>query len=218
MRATRLLLSGLVVGAVMAGGFGCKSRSIGRNKDGGPISDMPPIIPSDVPGPWPGELPPRPGDRTPMTGELTTASGDSYYCDTSGRIIGMKTRWGSWGVDLEGNSLGGETPNALFAFDSAAVQPSERAKFEAVAGLTEDPTYSTVGLVLEGHCDDRGTEEYNLSLGERRSLAAREQLLGFGVANERMTNVSFGEAYPVEPGQTEESWRKNRRVVFVVTQ
>ena len=219
MRSSRLLLSGLVVGALMIGGLGCKRKSLSRNTDFvGPEGGLSPLgAPSDM-GIGGQPLDAR-GTGAPLTGELRTSSGDRYYCDNSGRIIGMETaRWGNWGVDLTGRPLGGETPNVLFAFDSAAIQAPERPKIEAVAALTEDENYRTVGLVLEGHCDDRGTEEYNLSLGERRSLAVREQLLGLDVASERITTVSFGEAYPVDPGQNEEAWRKNRRVVFVVTQ
>jgi peptidoglycan-associated lipoprotein len=71
-------------------------------------------------------------------------------------------------------------------------------------------------ITIEGNCDERGTEEYNLALGEKRALAARDFLVNFGIAKSRISVISYGEERPVDPRQNEEAWAKNRRDEFVV--
>ena len=101
-----------------------------------------------------------------------------------------------------------------FDFDSAVVKSSEKPNVEAVAAyLKANPN---VGLRIEGNCDERGTEEYNRSLGERRALAARELIVGSGVEADRVVTVSFGKDKPEALGHDEAAWAKNRRDVFVV--
>jgi len=70
-------------------------------------------------------------------------------------------------------------------------------------------------VTVEGHCDERGTDEYNIALGERRAEAARNYLVTLGVGGNRLTTVSFGEEKPFDPGHNEEAWAKNRRDHFV---
>ena len=71
-----------------------------------------------------------------------------------------------------------------------------------------------VKLVIEGHCDDRGSDEYNLALGERRAAAAKNYLVSLGVAAERLSIISYGEEQPLVPAANEEGWAKNRRAEF----
>ncbi|MBN2515261.1 MAG: peptidoglycan-associated lipoprotein Pal [Deltaproteobacteria bacterium] len=71
-------------------------------------------------------------------------------------------------------------------------------------------------VILEGHCDERGTREYNLALGERRSESVRDYILNLGIDAGRLTTISYGEELPLDPSHTEEAWAKNRRVHFVV--
>jgi len=77
-------------------------------------------------------------------------------------------------------------------------------------------THPEVRVLIEGHCDERGTEEYNLALGEKRALAARDYLVRFGIARERLSIISYGEERPLEMGGDELAWAKNRRAHFVV--
>ena len=77
--------------------------------------------------------------------------------------------------------------------------------------------YSTWIVTIEGHADERGTAEYNLALGERRALAARNYLVSLGIPADRLRTVSYGKEFPFEPGHDEGSWSKNRRAHFVVT-
>ena len=77
--------------------------------------------------------------------------------------------------------------------------------------------YPTWIVTIEGHADERGTAEYNLALGERRALAARNYLVSLGIPTDRLRTVSYGKEFPFEPGHDETSWSKNRRAHFVVT-
>lgn len=101
-----------------------------------------------------------------------------------------------------------------FEFDRSALQQGEQSKVQAVAKvLKERPTTK---VQIEGHCDERGTEEYNRSLGEKRALAAREFLLNLGIEGNRVFTLSFGEDKPAVQGHTMEAWDKNRRGEFIL--
>ena len=100
-----------------------------------------------------------------------------------------------------------------FKFDSAVVQDKEQASIASVGhALTSDPTAK---LLIEGHCDERGTEEYNRALGERRALALREALAKVGIDPMRIRTESFGKDKPADPGHDEAAWAKNRRGEFI---
>ncbi|HIE10712.1 MAG TPA: peptidoglycan-associated lipoprotein Pal [Kiritimatiellae bacterium] len=101
-----------------------------------------------------------------------------------------------------------------FDYDSARIKVAERSKLDQVAEyLKKNPR---VGLIVEGHCDERGSREYNLALGERRAQAARAYLTGVGIDPSRIQTRSYGEEKPVALGHDEESWRLNRRAEFVL--
>ncbi len=101
-----------------------------------------------------------------------------------------------------------------FDFDSYVLKEEARAVLALKANIMRK--YTDVNVVIEGHCDERGTEEYNLALGERRARAAYEHLVILGVDPGRMKIVSYGEEKPVDPGHTESAWEQNRRAEFVV--
>ncbi|MBM3832988.1 MAG: peptidoglycan-associated lipoprotein Pal [Verrucomicrobia bacterium] len=101
-----------------------------------------------------------------------------------------------------------------FEFDSSAVRANEKAKVDAVAAyLKNEPAFK---LEVEGHCDERGTPEYNRALGERRALSVREALVALGIAPERVSTISFGEDKPAVLGSDESAWAKNRRAEFIL--
>jgi peptidoglycan-associated lipoprotein len=101
-----------------------------------------------------------------------------------------------------------------FAYDSSAVKSGEQGKVEAVASaLKAEPMNK---LLVEGHCDERGTEEYNRALGERRALSLRESLAKLGVSPDRVRTLSYGEDMPAVDGHDEAAWSKNRRGVFIL--
>lgn len=101
-----------------------------------------------------------------------------------------------------------------FAFDSYELSEESRAILALKANIMR--SYGDVSVVIEGHCDERGTEEYNLALGERRARAAYEHLVILGVDPQRMSIVSFGEERPINPAHNETAWAENRRAEFVV--
>jgi peptidoglycan-associated lipoprotein len=102
-----------------------------------------------------------------------------------------------------------------FDFDRSTVKPGEASKVQEVANRfkSEDPN---TDLLIEGHCDERGTEEYNRALGERRALALRELLVASGVPADRVHTVSFGKDKPAETDHSESAWSKNRRGEFIL--
>ena len=101
-----------------------------------------------------------------------------------------------------------------FAFDSSVIRHSEDANLQAIASkLNSNPSTK---LTIEGNCDERGTEEYNRSLGDRRALAAREALGKLGVDTARIRTMSYGKDKPVDPGHDESAWSQNRRDDFVL--
>jgi peptidoglycan-associated lipoprotein len=102
-----------------------------------------------------------------------------------------------------------------FGFDRHSIQPSEQGKIDSVATYLKNT--ANVQLLVEGHCDERGTEEYNRSLGERRAIAVREYLLQkHGLPSDRVTTLSMGEDRPASLEKTEEAYAKNRRAEFVI--
>ena len=110
------------------------------------------------------------------------------------------------------SALASET--VYFDYDSSAIKGSEQSKLTAVAAALKSD--SSAKLLIEGNCDERGTEEYNRSLGERRALAAREALANEGVDASRVATRSYGEDRPADPGHSASSWARNRRDEFVL--
>lgn len=103
-----------------------------------------------------------------------------------------------------------------FETDAAAIKPSEQSKLDDIIKYFKDN--KTDVLMIEGHCDERGTEGYNMSLGDKRALAVREYLATGGVEAGRIRTVSYGESKPIDPGHNEAAWQKNRRGAPVVMQ
>ena len=100
-----------------------------------------------------------------------------------------------------------------FGSDSSALAVEARA---VLVGLAEWlKIYPYVTVTLEGHCDERGTREYNMALGQRRADTVRDYLITLGISRERLPTISYGEERPALPGSTPEAWSINRRVVFV---
>ena len=114
-------------------------------------------------------------------------------------------------ADPSGQRLG--MPTIYFAYDSDALVDYEQQKLDAIAKfLNNNPN---LGLVIEGHCDQRGTDEYNRALGERRANAIRAYIVGRGIADGRLKTVSYGKDTPAVSGSGESIWSQNRRGVPV---
>ena len=102
----------------------------------------------------------------------------------------------------------------FFAFDRSDISPEAREILTRQAEWLR--RYPNVTVTIEGHCDERGTREYNLALGERRAQAAKNVLVALGIPASRISTVSYGKERPAVVGSTEEAWAQNRRAVTVV--
>lgn len=100
----------------------------------------------------------------------------------------------------------------LFDFDKALLSPSELSELEQWASFLREEGGT---IVIEGHCDERGTREYNLALGERRSHTVRSFLVSTGVRDAQIDTVSYGEERPTDVGHDEAAWKQNRRAVII---
>lgn len=106
-----------------------------------------------------------------------------------------------------------KSQTVYFEFDSTGIRASERSKLDEVARQSMSSGYR---LLLAGHCDERGTLEYNRGLGERRALAVREYLVGLGMNAGDISTISYGEEKPAVQGSSESAYAKNRRVEIAV--
>jgi peptidoglycan-associated lipoprotein len=103
----------------------------------------------------------------------------------------------------------------FYALDSHDVSPQGQQILQDNAQVLRK--YPSWQITVEGHCDERGTAEYNLALGERRAIAARDYLVSLGIPAARVKTVSYGKEFPFDPAQGEGAWSKNRRAHFVIT-
>jgi peptidoglycan-associated lipoprotein len=104
---------------------------------------------------------------------------------------------------------------AFFVYDSSEIDATAQRALEHNAEMLKK--YPNFQISIEGHADERGTAEYNLALGERRAVSARNYLVSLGISADRVKIVSYGKEFPFDPGHNEEAWAKNRRAHFVVT-
>jgi peptidoglycan-associated lipoprotein len=102
-----------------------------------------------------------------------------------------------------------------FDFDKYDIRPGDATILKENAAVLKK--YHKVKIQIEGHCDERGTNEYNLALGERRANSAKNYLLSLGISPERISTISYGEERPVDPGHNDEAWTKNRRAHTIIT-
>src|SRR5688572_32475641 len=103
----------------------------------------------------------------------------------------------------------------FFELDSSDVSTEGQQILQANAAVLKK--YPTMQVTIEGHCDERGTAEYNLALGERRALAAKSYLVSLGISADKVKTVSYGKEFPFDAGHDDAAWRNNRRAHFVIT-
>jgi peptidoglycan-associated lipoprotein len=106
--------------------------------------------------------------------------------------------------------------NIHFEFDKYDIRPRDEMILQGIAGWLKD--HDAKRVLIEGHCDERGTNEYNMALGEQRALAARRFLVALGIESSRLSTISYGEERPLALGSTEDAWARNRRAHFVVSE
>ncbi len=178
---------------------GCKHEFIGKRTD----LSHPATTSNPTPPP---ELNTRPFTH-PESNPTATPAPPPYV---SGPIH-TSTNWGHLAnMNIDRAKLAMNTVH--FKFDSAVVQDREQANVASVAAALKAD--SNAELLIEGHCDERGTGEYNRALGERRALVLREALAKIGVDAARIRTISYGKDQPVNPSHDESAWAKNRRGQF----
>ena len=101
-----------------------------------------------------------------------------------------------------------------FDFDQSDVKSEFKKTLEGNANYLKD--HDKTSVTIEGHCDERGTAEYNLALGERRAMSTKKYLISLGISADRIYTISYGEELPIDPNHSEDSWAKNRRAHFLV--
>ncbi len=151
----------------------------------------------------------NPTDGTPTSTTLTPTPPVKPRVDSG--PVPLSGNLSSWGPAAD-QIFKSET--VYFDYDKAIVKTSEIPKVDRVASGLKG--LAGKALRIEGHCDERGTEEYNRSLGERRALGVREALIRAGVDPNLIDTISYGEDRPVDPGHNEAAWSKNRRGEFIV--
>jgi len=108
-----------------------------------------------------------------------------------------------------------QNQDIYFDFDKYDLRTDARTTLDRKASFLNQN--SSIRVQVEGHCDERGTNEYNMALGERRANAAKQYLTTAGISAGRLSTISYGEERPLDPGHTEAAWARNRRAHFVVT-
>jgi len=107
-----------------------------------------------------------------------------------------------------------ELQKVYFDYDKSNIKPAQRERLTQNA--EQLMAFPNVKVLIEGHCDERGTNEYNMALGERRAKSVRDFLVSYGIPANRLEIISYGEEKPVDPRSNEEAWAKNRRAEFVI--
>ncbi|HLH52527.1 MAG TPA: OmpA family protein [Verrucomicrobiae bacterium] len=184
----KLLVLALILSVA---GTGCRKRP-------GSITRLPGHVGNNVPEPPPGQA--LPDNNNP----LLKNDNPGGFAQTD---PGVRSNWPRDHEIFKQDIV-------HFDFDSSTVKPSEISKVSAVADYLKNNQMTAVEV--EGHCDERGTEEYNRSLGERRALALREKLIGLGIDPSRVDTVSYGKDRPADPGHDEAAWKQNRRGEFAL--
>jgi len=191
MRQTHFATIALLVVALSAGACGKKTPPVAK-----PLPTPPPMG-----GGTPPARPPAPPDPVPETTPIPPEP--SITSDPLG------------GGDLDTINKNSPFQPVYYPLDSFEVDGTGQQALTTNAGILKK--YPTWVITIEGHCDERGTAEYNLALGEKRALAAKTYLVSLGVPADRLRTVSYGKEFPFDPGHDEGAWSKNRRAHFVVT-
>jgi peptidoglycan-associated lipoprotein len=172
--------------------------AVGCHKNKPPVArPMPPPPASST-----GTPPPRPSPPSPAA-EPTTVPPEPVREDA---IASASLD------DLNRNS---PLKPVFYALDSSEIDAAGQQALNGNAALLKQ--YPSWTVTIEGHCDERGSAEYNLALGERRAVAARAYLVSLGIAADRLRTVSYGKEFPFDPGHDEAAYAKNRRAHFVIT-
>lgn len=197
----RALPGALLVLTLLLAGFACSSVSRSPATGSDPIS-APAASSAEAPEATPErEAEPQPSSSGGLTEDEILAIPPDDVTETDLLDIGAKS--------LDELNSEGHLQDVHFVYDSAQLSPAMRATLEENAAWLS--RFPSVRILVEGHCDERGTVEYNLALGEERARAVRDYLRELGVGSGRMRIISYGKEFPLDPAHNEAAWRRNRR-------
>jgi peptidoglycan-associated lipoprotein len=153
----------------------------------------------------------KPGHDTTETGDGTVVAekevvGEQVYMGDEDGEVSSETE-----ALTEGTAI---AKDVLFDYDKYDIKPEARPILDSVASWMN--SNAGLNVTIEGHCDERGTNEYNLALGEKRAKSARDYLVSLGVSSSRMGMITYGEENPVCVQKNEACWQKNRRAHFII--
>lgn len=174
---------------------------------GGPKTPVANAAPPANPSAFPGAVSPSAGP-VPVPPVPPSVSSDAP--PSSSELL----PWDSQPLDVI-NGPDSPLKPVFFRYDSDAIDEEARKVLAANAEVLK--TYRTWVITIEGHCDERGTAEYNLALGDRRALSAKNYLVSLGIAADRIRTVSYGDEFPFDPAHTESAYAQNRRAHFMLT-
>lgn len=149
-----------------------------------------------------------------VTGETLVSSPDALTHDplVTGDMAGAPKEV----IDLRKDLIRSSGDRVHFNFDSAALDNEAQENLRDIAGFIKENAHRVTEITIEGHCDERGTREYNLALGERRAVSAKRYLVGLGIDADMINTISYGKERPVDPRHNERAWQRNRRAVVVL--
>ena len=167
-------------------------------------TSVPPTQPTEGPPPRP-----EPPPEVPDTPPAVVDPGDDLLIIDEGDPLGIR--------DMPLDAINELSPLAdvPFDFDSATLLDEARVTLNAHAEILAQ--YDSLTVLIEGHCDERGTVEYNLALGERRANAVYNYLMNLGISASRLKTISYGKEFPKDPSHNEQAWAANRRGHFEIT-
>jgi peptidoglycan-associated lipoprotein len=170
----------------------CHKKIVASTPKGDPTPVAAAPTPAPTPAPrssGPASTPSQPRNETPAPRQMTPAEREAL------------------------NAKLARLEDALFDYDKATIRDDARNRLGADVGVIRDilANYPSQKLLIEGHCDERGSEEYNMALGDRRAKAAEEFLSSLGIPNNQLTIVSFGKDRPICTDKSEDCWQRNRR-------
>ena len=176
-------------------GFGCSSKKIS-------------VAPEDTGKQY------ETSQTQPKSDETKKAGEGSQKTEQKPAMIKPKIE--SREIPLRGKRISEILKDIYFDFDKYDVRDDAKPVLRFLADYLIKNTSESI--LMEGHCDERGTNEYNLALGEKRALSAKKYLLSFGVSSSRLETISYGEEKPLCAEKTENCWAKNRRAHFVISE
>ena len=188
MRHRHAVLTVVLILTLVVSVAGCKKKA----------PETEPVPPVEVAEPPPPPPPP------PQVDDVEDDFPPEPFIEEKPDIDTLITDWNRSGV----------LQTVYFAYDSTDLDDSTRRTLRNNADWLK--AHQDVNVLVEGNCDERGTIEYNLSLGQRRADAVRSYLTSLGVSRERARIITYGEERPIDPGHSETAWSKNRRAAFVV--